>query len=81
MPWFSQCCGADEYICQKCGKIFCSRCHPSQWRKDITRNLSAGNVCPSCVEKHDGPKVLEEPSTYLKIIPRKEILQIGKGAS
>jgi hypothetical protein len=54
MPHFSSCCrGADEYICQKCGKIFCSNCHPPEWRPDITGHKSAGNVCPSCLEKHD----------------------------
>lgn len=52
MPHFCSKCGADEYICQKCGKIFCSQEHPSQWRPDITGHESAGNVCPWCLEIH-----------------------------
>ncbi len=56
MPHFSSCCPrADEYICQKCAKIFCSKCQPSQWRPDITRHKSAGNVCPSCIKEYGYP--------------------------
>ncbi len=56
MPHFSSCCpGADTYICQKCGKIFCSKCQPSQWRPDITGHKSAGNVCPKCLEEYGYP--------------------------
>jgi hypothetical protein len=50
MPHFSNCCGKDEYVCQKCGKILCSECHPSEWRPDITGHQSAGNVCPECLK-------------------------------
>jgi len=53
MPHFSSCCkGADEYICQVCGRIMCSGCKPSSWRPDITGHKSAGNVCPKCLTKH-----------------------------
>jgi len=48
MPHFCKC-GADTYICQKCGKVFCSKDYPPEWRADITENKSAGNVCPECV--------------------------------
>ena len=51
MPYFSSCCPeADEYICQICGVIKCSACQPSAWRPDLTKNISAGNACPSCVK-------------------------------
>lgn len=51
MPHFSSCCpGADEYVCQVCGKICCSKCEPPEWRTDITKNTSAGNVCPVCLK-------------------------------
>lgn len=54
MPHFSNCCpGTDDYICQVCLHIFCSNCKPSQWRTDITKCTSAGNVCPDCAKKHD----------------------------
>jgi hypothetical protein len=52
MPTFSKN-GNDEYICQKCARIFDSVEQPSQWRPDITGHTSAGNVCPSCVQKHE----------------------------
>jgi len=58
MPNFCEC-GADTYICQKCGRILCSKDYPSTWRPDITEHESAGNVCPSCLrggvkEKEEG---------------------------
>ena len=57
MPHFSSCCpGVDEYICQKCAKIFCSKCQPSVWRPDITGHKSAGNVCPSCLKNYNKSK-------------------------
>ncbi len=59
MPYFSSCCsGADEYICQKCGKIKCGKCQPSTWRTDITGHLSAGNVCPTCLKMYEPHKVM-----------------------
>lgn len=54
MPYFSSCCpGADEYICQKCGKIKCDKCQPPSWRPDITGYKSAGNVCPTCLKNYE----------------------------
>jgi hypothetical protein len=47
MPHFSECCGRDEYICQKCANIWCSSCHRPTWMK-LERGIS-GNVCPNCV--------------------------------
>lgn len=65
MPHFSSCCpGADTYICQKCAKIFCSKCQPSQWRPDITGHKSAGNVCPNCLKKFEPNKIKEPMSLF-----------------
>lgn len=55
MPHFSECCRADKYVCQKCGRQLCSNCHPPKWRPDITGHESAGNVCPSCLTLHGNP--------------------------
>jgi hypothetical protein len=52
MPHFDQH-GGDQWICQKCLSIFDSTVN-SEWRPDITGNKCAGNVCPSCLAKHDG---------------------------
>ena len=48
MPHFSNCCSADEYICQSCTKIFCSKCSPSTWMPEYIGNTTAANVCPDC---------------------------------
>jgi len=48
MPSFCDC-GADMYICQKCGKDLCCKDYPPKWRTDITGNKHAGNVCPICL--------------------------------
>jgi DNA-directed RNA polymerase subunit RPC12/RpoP len=48
MPTFSNCCGADEYICQNCGKILCSKCYPPAWNPDFIGNTTAANACPKC---------------------------------
>jgi hypothetical protein len=54
MPHFSSCCpGADEYVCQKCGRIKCSGCESPEWEYILTNELGIdihGNVCPSCVK-------------------------------
>ena len=55
----SRCCGVDTYICQKCAKIFCSKCNPSVWRPDITGHKSAGNVCPGCLKTHEWDNPIE----------------------
>jgi rubrerythrin len=54
MPHFDEN-GLDTWICQKCCKIFTLKTMP-QWRPDITGRTSAGNVCPSCIEKHESKK-------------------------
>lgn len=41
-------CGADEYICQQCGKINCLKEMPSRWT-EIPRTGREGNMCPECV--------------------------------
>ncbi len=54
MVRFSSCCeGADMYICQVCGKDLCSKCKKPEWRPDITKHKSAGNVCPECIRVYD----------------------------
>jgi hypothetical protein len=42
-------CGADEYICQECGRINCSKEQPSRWIL-VKRMDREGNVCPDCVQ-------------------------------
>jgi hypothetical protein len=44
-------CGADEYVCQMCGGIFCSKDYKPVWRK-LPRG-SSGNMCPSCYTLED----------------------------
>lgn len=45
-------CGADEYVCQVCGKVRCSgNCSegmPSEWMKIPGKGFS-GNVCLECI--------------------------------
>lgn len=60
MPHFCECCGADEYLCQRCGRVRCSLHKPSQWRVDITDCDSAGNVCPECVKEWDRTYTVRE---------------------
>jgi len=69
MPHFSDCCGKDEYICQKCGAILCGQCHPSSWMKNVTKNEHAGNICPSCLEKHTDWKIVARPPKNKKAAP------------
>lgn len=55
MPHFDEF-GGDTWICQAPGhqgnRVQSSRV-PSAWRTDITGHESAGNVCSSCIAKHD----------------------------
>lgn len=46
MPHFCKC-GADEYICQVCGRIRCSQEQPGVWGK-IPGKSFKGNICPTC---------------------------------
>lgn len=57
MPTFSRN-GNDEYICQKCARVFDSVEQPSQWRPDITGHNGAGTCCPTCVHKHNQPRAV-----------------------
>lgn len=43
-------CGADEYICQECASIHCSKEEPSKW-VFIPRTGREGNMCPKCVQR------------------------------
>ncbi len=49
MPHFCKC-GSDEYICQICGRIRCSREQPSIWGKIPLKDYE-GNICPDCQKK------------------------------
>jgi len=60
MPHFCNC-GADEYICQKCAKVLCSKDYPSVWRPDITGYESFGNVCPICLSKYEMENSIDSP--------------------
>lgn len=48
MPHFCNRCGADEYICQSCGKIFCSKEFPGTWMTPVPGKSFNGNICPNC---------------------------------
>ena len=51
MPHFCKC-GADEYICQECGKINCSKEQPSKW-VHIPRMNREGNMCQKCFDEYE----------------------------
>jgi hypothetical protein len=64
MPHFCPKCKSDEFICQKCGKVFCSNpsCHRGtvyHWSPKITGNESAGAVCDNCYTKHSNIEVVK----------------------
>lgn len=65
MPHFSDCCdGYDTYICQVCGKIYCSGCQDSVWMKIPGKNFS-GNVCPGCVKQPmTREQIIDKRKTY-----------------
>lgn len=65
MPHFCSC-GADEYVCQMCGGIFCSKDYNPVWRK-LPRG-SSGNMCPSCSTLED--RGLRSQSEWLKVKDR-----------
>lgn len=81
MPHFSICCpGADSYICQVCGHDKCSACQPSVWRTDITKCSSAGNVCPTCLQRYNiirGNRVEMEDISFCPLC--KEEISTGWG--
>jgi len=56
MPYFCSC-GSGEYICKKCGKVYCSdpKCPNGSlphWNTKITGNEHAGTVCNVCFEMY-----------------------------
>lgn len=51
MPHFCKC-GADEYICQECATIHCSKEEPSKW-VHIPRTGREGNMCPTCFDEYE----------------------------
>jgi hypothetical protein len=54
MPHFNAA-GHDTYICQVCTGIFDAVTATATWRPDVTGNVSAGNVCPGCLEASRKP--------------------------
>lgn len=53
MPHFCDECGQDTFICQKCGKVFCTNESCSKgtkyhWDTKVTGSSSAGAVCDNC---------------------------------
>lgn len=58
MPHFCPC-GADEYICQVCGNIRCSKDQPSEWLPVARMNGRSGNVCVYCVNGETYPATAE----------------------
>lgn len=44
-------CGADEYICQECGAIKCSKDEPSKWVTIPRMQGKEGNMCPECFDE------------------------------
>jgi hypothetical protein len=54
MGYFCEKCGADEYVCQVCGRICCSKEEPSTWEKiTIGKNrFINGNMCPDCKKRN-----------------------------
>lgn len=61
MPHFCKC-GSDEYVCQSCGRAFCSREHPSVWMNPVPGKTYEGNVCPSCQELNKVVDLVAEAS-------------------
>lgn len=59
LPHFCSC-GADEYICQFCGGIFCSAEQPSVWVEEgsdlAVQMKKHGNMCPKCQQEHISAK-------------------------
>lgn len=66
MPHFCKC-GADEYICQFCGRVRCSKSRPSEWIE------GRGNICPDCIYEH---KVGEQFSTWREASPSQRLQHI-----
>jgi hypothetical protein len=51
MPHFSPT-GHDMCLCQICHRDVDTGAEKMEWRKDVTANQSAGNVCPPCMLAH-----------------------------
>jgi hypothetical protein len=62
MPYFCTC-GADEYVCQECGKVRCSKEQPLK-RMTVKRMGREGNVCPDCVEAANDYTERDEEDYY-----------------
>ena len=62
MPHFCKC-GADEYICQECGSINCSKENMPRWATIQRLNGKEGNMCPTCFDEFEGKwgKYAEKP--------------------
>lgn len=89
MPHFCKC-GGDEYICQVCGKVRCSREQPSKWLPELTGSEQAGNVCPECFENSTSSLSKDDfidcvakeffGTTRSEAIKKKDCIRCGKKA-
>lgn len=52
VPTFCPRCGADEYICQRCGLVFCSEEVPTTYVEAaiVAGKRVKGNLCPGCAQ-------------------------------
>jgi len=71
MPHFCPECHNDTFLCQKCGKVYCSneKCKYGtkyHWSPEITGNEGAGAVCERCffeyIHRHSGIKLYKNPA-------------------
>lgn len=49
MPHFNAA-GHETYVCQVCGTVRDAATATPTWRPDVTGSVSAGNVCPACMD-------------------------------
>jgi len=61
MPHFSECCGTDEYICQKCATVHCGNCEPSSYMGGVVPDGRVTNICPDCLERYTDWKIIAKP--------------------
>ena len=85
MPHFCPRCHADEYVCQVCGKVRCSRECPSKWMKPVPGKQFEGNVCPDCQpmdmkQVKDGVAKMFFGTTLTEAYEKKICVRCGKPA-
>lgn len=47
----SSCCHAEQYVCEDCGCLICSRCRPANLSPDPAAVGTMVRVCPECFGK------------------------------